>query len=165
MAPPTQAPSSPPPQAKPPVLGAFHDFCLESRITAVVEGQIPPKVPPEQSSRLGEPLPGSLALPSACLQVPFSPPQSSPSWPLCRESLSRHIAAPHGEHPALGGCLFTLTLCFFGFFFFFLVCLGPHLKHMEVPKLGIQLELLHHSHAGSKLSLQPTPQLMATPDP
>ena len=70
----------------------------------------------------------------------------------------------------------------FLFFFFFL---GPHLRHMEVPRLEVQLELqlpayttatatqdpshvcnLHHSHSnsGSKPRLQPTPQLMATLD-
>ena len=52
------------------------------------------------------------------------------------------------------------------FFFFFL---GPHLHHMEVPRLGIGATAagLHHSHsdAGSELRLRPTPQLMAMPDP
>ena len=27
------------------------------------------------------------------------------------------------------------------FFFFFFVSLGPHLRHMEVPRLGVQSEL------------------------
>ena len=41
---------------------------------------------------------------------------------------------------------------------------GPHLKHMEVPRLGVKLELqlpgLHRSHSneGSKPHLWPTPQ-------
>ena len=29
----------------------------------------------------------------------------------------------------------------FFFFFFFLVFLGPHLQHMEVPRLGVEVEL------------------------
>ena len=52
------------------------------------------------------------------------------------------------------------------FFFFFL----PHLCHMEVPRLGVKLELqlLAYTVAtvmpGSKPCLRPTPQLMATLD-
>ena len=54
---------------------------------------------------------------------------------------------------------------------FFFVFLGLHLWHMEVTRLGVKLELqllaCHHSHsnAGSKLCLQPTPSLLAMPDP
>ena len=33
------------------------------------------------------------------------------------------------------------TFFFFFFFFFFLVFLGPHLQYMEVPRLGVELEL------------------------
>jgi len=57
-----------------------------------------------------------------------------------------------------------LFVCFFCF-------LGPHPRHMEVPRLGALIRAvaasLHHSHsnAGSKPRLQPTPQLTATPDP
>ena len=53
--------------------------------------------------------------------------------------------------------------------------LGPHLQHMEVPRLGGLIEAvaagLHHSHshshshARSEPRLQPTPQLMTMPDP
>ena len=46
--------------------------------------------------------------------------------------------------------------------FFFL---GLNLWHMEVPSLGVKLELqCHpgHNHVGSELSLQTTPQLTAT---
>ena len=32
-----------------------------------------------------------------------------------------------------------MGICFF--FFFFLVFLGPHLRHMEVPRLGVEAEL------------------------
>ena len=51
------------------------------------------------------------------------------------------------------------------FFFFFL---GQHLKHMEVPRLGVKVELQlpacsTHSNARSELHLQATPQLTATP--
>ena len=31
--------------------------------------------------------------------------------------------------------------CLFFFFFFFFVFLGPHLRHLEVPRLGVQSEL------------------------
>ena len=48
-----------------------------------------------------------------------------------------------------------LSFSFFFFFFFFLVFLGPHLQHMEVPMLGVKLELL----------LLAIPQLMAPLDP
>ena len=48
--------------------------------------------------------------------------------------------------------------------------LGPHLQHMEVPRLGVKSELqplaytTAHSNVGSELCLQPTPQLTAMPD-
>ena len=56
-------------------------------------------------------------------------------------------------------------------FFFFFCFLGPYPWHMELPRLGNHIGAtasgLHHSHSntGSKLHLQPTPQLAATPDP
>ena len=67
----------------------------------------------------------------------------------------------------------VLTLLKFFFFFFFLtVCfLGPHLWHMEVPRLGVELELqlpvkaTATADAGSRPHLWPTPQLMAMLDP
>ena len=59
--------------------------------------------------------------------------------------------------------------------FFFFSFIGLHPQHIEVPRLGVKLELqppayttatsLWHSNAGTELHLQPTPQLMATPDP
>ena len=52
--------------------------------------------------------------------------------------------------------------------FFFFCFLGLHLWHMDVPRLEVQSELdlrQSHSNTGSKPSLRPTPQLMATPDP
>ena len=54
--------------------------------------------------------------------------------------------------------------------YFFFCFLGPHLRHMEVPRLGVELErqllaYAMHSKVGSEPHLQPTPQLMATPDP
>ena len=54
--------------------------------------------------------------------------------------------------------------------FLVFVFLGPHPRHMEVPRLGGLIGAvaagLHHSHAnaGSKLCLQPTPQLRVMPD-
>ena len=55
--------------------------------------------------------------------------------------------------------------------FSFFVFLGLHPWHMEVPRLGVEMELQlpaytnSHSNSGSELRLRPTPQLTATPDP
>ena len=51
--------------------------------------------------------------------------------------------------------------------FFFLVILGPHLQHMEVPRPGIESATAadlyqSHSNATSEPHLQPAPQLKAT---
>ena len=55
--------------------------------------------------------------------------------------------------------LLLCNLCL-GFLLFF-VFLGLHLQRMEVPRLGVELELPHsHSNAGSEPHLRPTPQLM-----
>ena len=43
------------------------------------------------------------------------------------------------------------------------VCLGPHLRHMVVPRLGVESEL--QLPARSEPELRPTPQLKATLDP
>ena len=43
----------------------------------------------------------------------------------------------------------------FNLFFFFFFFLGPHLQHMEVPRLTVE----------SELQLLPIPQLAATVDP
>ena len=47
--------------------------------------------------------------------------------------------------------------------------LGPHPRHMEVPRLGVESELQLPASttatATPDLSLQPTPQLTATLDP
>ena len=57
------------------------------------------------------------------------------------------------------------------YLFYFFVFLGPHLRHMEVSRLGVESELqlagLHHSHSnmGSEPHLWSTTQLMAMPDP
>ena len=50
------------------------------------------------------------------------------------------------------------------FFFFFL---GLHLRDMEVPRLGVelQLQLPAYSNTGSKPHLRLTSQLRAIPDP
>ena len=63
--------------------------------------------------------------------------------------------------------------CFDILFLFICYCfLGPHLRHMEVRTLGrggiraAAASLPHsHSNTGSEQHLQPTPQLMAMPDP
>ena len=63
---------------------------------------------------------------------------------------------------------------FFFFFFFFFSFFWPPPRHIEVPTLGVVLEVVpaapppppqSHSNAGSELHLQPTPQLTATLDP
>ena len=41
--------------------------------------------------------------------------------------------------PHSGGCNFTLLFLFFYFLFF--CFLGPHLQHMEIPRLGVESEL------------------------
>ena len=49
--------------------------------------------------------------------------------------------------------------------------LGPDPWHTQVPRLGVKLELQlpghshSHSNARSEQCLQPTPQLVTTPDP
>ena len=54
------------------------------------------------------------------------------------------------------------------FFNLYLYFLGLQVRDMEVPRLGIELELqllayTSHSNSGSQLHPQPTPQLMAIP--
>ena len=57
------------------------------------------------------------------------------------------------------------------FLFVCLFVLGPHLQHMEVPKLGVPSELQRLAYssatdnARSKPCLQTTPQLMAMLNP
>ena len=60
----------------------------------------------------------------------------------------------------------------FFFFFFFLFFLRPHLRHMEVPRLGVNKEpqlpaytTATDSNARSEPHVRPTPWLTATPDP
>ena len=59
----------------------------------------------------------------------------------------------------------------FIYFIFYFVFLGPHLRHMEVPRLGGPIRAaaagLHHSHSHARSwpHLGPTPQLTAMPDP
>ena len=51
------------------------------------------------------------------------------------------------------------------FFFFFFGFLGPHLQHLEVPRLGVELELQLLFYTTVAATQDPTPQLMATLDP
>ena len=76
------------------------------------------------------------------------------------------------EDPGRSFCLREHTYPFFLFsFFFFSVFLGLHLWHMEVPRLGVHLELhlpAYTTAAGNARSeprLRPTPQLTAIQDP
>ena len=65
------------------------------------------------------------------------------------------------------GKSFNLSSFSFLLFFFF----SLRLQHMEVPRLGVKVELqipaytTAHSNARSEPHLQPTPQLTAMPDP
>ena len=70
----------------------------------------------------------------------------------------------------LGTFQFLLIIRSFLFCFvlnFILLFVGLHQQHMEVPRLGVELELqlLAYSNAGSEPHLRPTPQLMTTLDP
>ena len=67
---------------------------------------------------------------------------------------------------------YTYNIFFFFFFFFFFLRFLELLPwHMDVPRLGVELELQSLAYAratatqGSQPFLQPTPQLTATPDP
>ena len=65
---------------------------------------------------------------------------------------------------------FYFLLTFLFLFFVFLPFLGPLLRHMEVPRLGLIRAVAtrlrqSHSNMGSESRLQPTPQLTATSDP
>ena len=56
------------------------------------------------------------------------------------------------------------------FFFFFCFILGLPLWHMEVPRLGVKLEIKLPAYTTATATwhpscLRPTPQLMVTPDP
>ena len=69
---------------------------------------------------------------------------------------TRAAAVISATNTAINACLFWVGWFFFFFFFFFLVFfLGPQVWHMEVPRLGVKLELQllaytrAHSNAGS----------------
>jgi len=42
---------------------------------------------------------------------------------------------------SIASFLFFFSFSFFLFFFFFVFSLGPHPRHMEVPRLGVESEL------------------------
>ena len=77
-----------------------------------------------------------------------------------------HTPSEHLQPSEVILCL-SLSL----FFFLSFVLLGPHPRHMEVPRLegpiGATTASLHHSHSNvrSEQSLRPTPRLTATSDP
>ena len=58
---------------------------------------------------------------------------------ISRESFSKRSDPGKGTSVAIIILSFFLSFSFS--FFFFLVFLGPHLRHMEVPRLGVKLEL------------------------
>ena len=68
-------------------------------------------------------------------------------------------AAEQESHPDGYYCICIILLfCF--------VFLGPHLWHMEVPRLGVELELQlpAYTTATATPDLRPTPKITATPD-
>ena len=63
-------------------------------------------------------------------------------------------------------CYFIFLILFLLFIYLFILCfLGPQAQHMEIPRLGVESELQLLACATVQLHLQPTPQLMAMPDP
>ena len=87
-----------------------------------------------------------------------------------KERQSPHLSQSlHGALTPPSSSPFQRLTAFFYLFFFLRGCLfvfvGPHLRHMEVPRLGVQSQVagLHHSHSnvGSEPHLPPTPQLTA----
>ena len=56
-------------------------------------------------------------------------------------------------------------LFLFSHLLFWFVLLGPHLWHVEVPRLGVELELQLLAYARSEPCLRPAPQLTETPEP
>ena len=48
-------------------------------------------------------------------------------------------------------------LSFFGFFFFFLIFLGPYLQHMEVPRIAVKSELQLPAYATATAIQDPSP--------
>ena len=60
-----------------------------------------------------------------------------------------------------GGC-FCLFVCFVSFFFFF-VFLGPNPWHMEVPRLGVELELQLPAYSTATTTAESKPHLLPTP--
>ena len=60
------------------------------------------------------------------------------------------------------GCSWCQAVILFYYSFIYFVFLGPHLRHMEVPRLGVELELqllTYHSHSNTRSEphLQPVP--------
>ena len=90
-------------------------------------------IPPPPIHVLSSPSqrPHSPGSPRPCpdIRLYLSGPTSSPSirCPYCCPLWSRRKA--------------FLCVFFFFFFFFFFWLLGPHLQHMEVPRLGVESEL------------------------
>ena len=92
--------------------------------------------------KLRSPLPGGspflhlwpLGSPSTVLGAE----KSAPVWPAVTrddlDSTAVALAAPQPSHPP-GFCFVSFVL------FSSFVFLGPHPRHMEVPRLGVQLEL------------------------
>ena len=46
---------------------------------------------------------------------------------------------------------------YFGDFFFFFTSSGPHLSHVEVPRLGVELELQRQAYATATVTSEPDP--------
>ena len=77
----------------------------------------------------------------------------------------------HTQEACISGAFLLFLFIYLFIYFVLLPFLGPLLWHMEIPRLGVKLEPQPLAYARAtatrdlKPHLQPTPQLMATPDP
>ena len=87
----------------------------------------------------------------------------------------KYIAQGHEPEPKPKQCDFSpddtlisvspLFTYIFIYVFLSFCHFGLHQWRMEVPRLGVELELQPPAYVGTEPHLQPTPQLMALPDP
>ena len=97
----------------------------------------------QSESGLADRLPGQPVAPRKLLSLPLTEAQEAKrvqlceDWvcatgPCCGEENAFHTSASTGSGVRLSG-----FFCLFVFGFFFLPFLGPHLQHMEIPRLGV----------------------------
>ena len=104
--------------------------------------------------------------------VTLNPPSNTDSLVLCY-STHKSQWFPSEEWGSLKSDVldFVPSAAYILFFVCYFVFLGLHLRHMEVPRLGVESELQLPAYSTTTVTpdlrpvLQPTPQLMAMPDP